>query len=146
MASQWVFIVVYYVMTQSGKFWIHLRTSLPRRWFEIMVLVLQWSKTMRTVHRSTTEDGRLLGEYKSISSTLFNFFSTCCYSLSQVQIFTSALRSQAPSMLQSSLRGREVPIHTEQMRLVLRAIRTCIQKFQDWPPGARTANGTTLCQ
>jgi hypothetical protein len=24
-------------------------------------------------------------------------------------------------------------------------IRGCIQKFQDWPPGARTANGTVLC-
>jgi len=21
----------------------------------------------------------------------------------------------------------------------------CIQKFTDWPPGARTANGTALC-
>jgi hypothetical protein len=25
------------------------------------------------------------------------------------------------------------------------AVRGCIQKFPDWPPGARTANGTTLC-
>jgi len=25
------------------------------------------------------------------------------------------------------------------------AIRGCIQKFRDWPPGARTANGTALC-
>jgi hypothetical protein len=25
------------------------------------------------------------------------------------------------------------------------AIRRCIQKFSDWPPGARTANGTALC-
>jgi hypothetical protein len=24
-------------------------------------------------------------------------------------------------------------------------IRGCIQKFSDWPPGARTANGTALC-
>jgi hypothetical protein len=24
-------------------------------------------------------------------------------------------------------------------------IRECIQKFPDWPPGARTANGTALC-
>jgi hypothetical protein len=24
-------------------------------------------------------------------------------------------------------------------------LRECIQKFQDWPPGARTANGTALC-
>jgi len=24
-------------------------------------------------------------------------------------------------------------------------IRRCIQKFPDWPPGARTANGTVLC-
>jgi hypothetical protein len=25
-------------------------------------------------------------------------------------------------------------------------VRRCIQKFPDWPPGARTANGTALCQ
>jgi hypothetical protein len=24
-------------------------------------------------------------------------------------------------------------------------VRGCIQKFPDWPPGARTANGTALC-
>jgi hypothetical protein len=24
-------------------------------------------------------------------------------------------------------------------------LRKCIQKFSDWPPGARIANGTTLC-
>jgi len=24
-------------------------------------------------------------------------------------------------------------------------IRGCIQKFPDWPPGERTANGTALC-
>jgi hypothetical protein len=27
----------------------------------------------------------------------------------------------------------------------LRIVRGCIQKFPDWPPGARTANGTALC-
>jgi hypothetical protein len=26
-----------------------------------------------------------------------------------------------------------------------RHIRGCIQKFPDWPPGAKTANGTALC-
>jgi hypothetical protein len=25
------------------------------------------------------------------------------------------------------------------------SVRGCIQKFPDWPPGARTANGTALC-
>jgi hypothetical protein len=24
-------------------------------------------------------------------------------------------------------------------------VQDCIQKFPDWPPGARTANGTALC-
>jgi len=24
-------------------------------------------------------------------------------------------------------------------------VRGCAQKFPDWPPGARTANGTALC-
>jgi hypothetical protein len=28
---------------------------------------------------------------------------------------------------------------------ILSHIRGCIQKFPDWPPGARTANGTALC-
>jgi hypothetical protein len=30
-------------------------------------------------------------------------------------------------------------------RKVLFTIGGCIQKFPDWPPGARTANGTALC-
>jgi hypothetical protein len=25
------------------------------------------------------------------------------------------------------------------------SLRGCIQKFPDWPPGARTGNGTALC-
>jgi len=25
-------------------------------------------------------------------------------------------------------------------------VRVCIQNFPDWPPGARTANGTALCR
>jgi hypothetical protein len=51
-----------------------------------------------------------------------------------------------------------VPILTELLRLLeidlyrseflcglfTKYIRGCIQKFQDWPPGARTANGTAL--
>jgi hypothetical protein len=28
---------------------------------------------------------------------------------------------------------------------MITCIRGCIQKFPDWPPGARTANGTALC-
>jgi hypothetical protein len=28
--------------------------------------------------------------------------------------------------------------------LMVKYIRGCIQKFPDWPPGARTANGTAL--
>jgi hypothetical protein len=31
------------------------------------------------------------------------------------------------------------------MKRVNIRIRECIQKFPDWPPGARTANGTALC-
>jgi hypothetical protein len=30
--------------------------------------------------------------------------------------------------------------------LLLLIIQGCIQKFLDWPPGARTANGTALCR
>jgi hypothetical protein len=30
-------------------------------------------------------------------------------------------------------------------RKISEPIRGCIQKFPDWPPGARTANGTALC-
>jgi hypothetical protein len=33
---------------------------------------------------------------------------------------------------------------TAQLILII-TIRGCIQKFSDWPPGARTANGTVLC-
>jgi len=29
--------------------------------------------------------------------------------------------------------------------LTVYVLRVCIQKFPDWPPGVRTANGTALC-
>jgi hypothetical protein len=29
--------------------------------------------------------------------------------------------------------------------LLVVVLRRCIQKFPEWPPGARTANGTALC-
>jgi hypothetical protein len=43
-----------------------------------------------------------------------------------------------------------LPFHKSQsphhsLSISLDAIRGCIQKFPDWPPGARTANGTALC-
>jgi hypothetical protein len=42
------------------------------------------------------------------------------------------------------------PAHLVFFRFILTTfceehIGGCIQKFPDWPPGARTANGTTLC-
>jgi hypothetical protein len=27
----------------------------------------------------------------------------------------------------------------------IKSVRGCVQNFPDWPPGARTANGTSLC-
>jgi hypothetical protein len=29
--------------------------------------------------------------------------------------------------------------------MCLALVRECMQKFPDWPPGARTASGTALC-
>jgi len=48
------------------------------------------------------------------------------------------LRWVVSSMLRPLYRGFE-------WRAGLIHIRGCIQKFPDWPPGARTANGTALC-
>jgi hypothetical protein len=33
----------------------------------------------------------------------------------------------------------------EDVMICFKAVVGCIQKFSDWPPGARTANGTALC-
>jgi hypothetical protein len=38
---------------------------------------------------------------------------------------------------------RPVTLQISQQNLC--AVRQCIKKFRDWPPGARTANGTGLC-
>jgi len=44
---------------------------------------------------------------------------------------------------------REKIVHllviTEIKETTLEDVRGCIQIFPDWPPGARTANGTALC-
>jgi hypothetical protein len=63
----------------------------------------------------------------------------------QVQISLSQERS-AKFMLTSSYESIEV------VKCIARfeslgertKLRGCIQKFPDWPPGARTANGTAL--
>jgi hypothetical protein len=34
---------------------------------------------------------------------------------------------------------------SKESRFAVMEIKGCIQKFPDWPPGARTANGTALC-
>jgi hypothetical protein len=44
----------------------------------------------------------------------------------------------------SRLQSGEIRILREE-RGVSKLDRRCIQKFPDWPPGARTANGITLC-
>jgi hypothetical protein len=51
--------------------------------------------------------------------------------------------------LKTTWRGRRERLGTtdNDSRLILSwwRLRKCIQKFPDWPPGARTANGTVLC-
>jgi hypothetical protein len=37
------------------------------------------------------------------------------------------------------------PVQTHPISLRSVLIRRCIQKFPDWPPGVRIANGTALC-
>jgi len=39
------------------------------------------------------------------------------------------------------MEGRNTKVQT----IPIWSIRVCIQKFPDWPPGARTANGTAPC-
>jgi len=47
------------------------------------------------------------------------------------------------TQLQSeNMKGRD---HLEDLEVSGKAIRRYIQKFPDWPPGARTANGIALC-
>jgi hypothetical protein len=43
------------------------------------------------------------------------------------------------------LPGLEPPIIQPVAQSYTTELRECIQKFPDWPPGARTANDTTLC-
>jgi hypothetical protein len=38
--------------------------------------------------------------------------------------------------------GRKMKINKNHVK---EDIRGCMQKFPDWPPGARTANDTALC-
>jgi hypothetical protein len=50
-----------------------------------------------------------------------------------------------------NLLGVQVELEIPQNPLIIRTagtlyeIQVCIQKFPDWPPGARTVNGTALC-
>jgi hypothetical protein len=52
----------------------------------------------------------------------------------------------APSRTHLKRKQQQKKLHeTESRRLHRVLILWCIQKFPDWPPGARTANGTALC-
>jgi hypothetical protein len=50
--------------------------------------------------------------------------------LQSISVMTT-VRGKVASVL------NEVPCHED--------VRECIQKFPDWPPGAKTTNSTTLC-
>jgi len=39
---------------------------------------------------------------------------------------------------------RHAPAESTEPHAKPQSVRGCIQKFPDWPPGARTANGTAL--
>jgi hypothetical protein len=39
-----------------------------------------------------------------------------------------------------------IQIDAKEIHKICLVIRECIQKFPDWPPGVRTANGRALCQ
>jgi len=40
---------------------------------------------------------------------------------------------------------RAIPAPAGNQTSVMQPIGGCIQKFLDWPPGVRSANGTALC-
>jgi len=72
--------------------------------------------------------------YKFEASHYAVFSKSTLHPPSLVQKFSLAPWSQIPSIYVLPLVW---PIFT--------TIRVCIQKFPDWPPGARTANGKALC-
>jgi hypothetical protein len=79
---------------------------------------------------------RVLGEW-SYSSThsLTSALDGGEWSVSRPGRFT--LRDRAPGIR---------PVWTRwYLTTAVSLTRVCIQKFPDWPPGARTANGTALC-
>jgi len=45
----------------------------------------------------------------------------------------------------TSTRTRTIPVLSNFIISNLNKLRGCIQKFQDWPPGTRNANGTAPC-
>jgi len=47
--------------------------------------------------------------------------------------------------LRNFLMGSTCSAHLTLTDLVIIIVRGCIQKFPDWPPAARNANGTVLC-
>jgi hypothetical protein len=62
------------------------------------------------------------------------------YSIETSIIFSPVLKTNMK--LHNILTGRENGVTNVKN---LSEIRRCIQKFPDWSPGARTANGTALC-
>jgi hypothetical protein len=61
---------------------------------------------------------------------------------SDIRDFTSRLESETEDYEE---KGTIKIGRTDYIDIFNTLIRGCIQKFQDWPPGARTANGTAFC-
>jgi hypothetical protein len=70
------------------------------------------------------------------------------YLLSPMRLHGMVLRNRDNvtfHMKANMLRKIYGPKRTMEETREFSGVRGCIQKFPDWPPGARTANGTALC-
>jgi len=95
--------------------------------------------------RKETECIRTYLTYKILWSL---FLLSGCYETGTGFILQKWFMSTAVSFLET-VQCKKQPLcgvmTTNNKSLVTGNIRGCIQKFPDWPRGARTANGTALC-
>jgi hypothetical protein len=108
-----------------------------------LVFKVEWNGTIfvrKGVMLYDSED-----QYHIVDQTVLIFISLLYYSLILGSEPGSFLRMK-DFLVESTIRSFwNVVKLTNQVSNWL-TVRGCIQKFPEWPPGARTANGTALCR
>jgi hypothetical protein len=76
---------------------------------------------------------------------LLDYNLLLCWKIPYLYVLVQTRRAETLSSYTNKHTHARAPLPCDRREHSCICIGGCIQKFPDWPPGARTANGTALC-